>query len=95
MTVTFAPGQAMASVSVPIRDDNTVEFTEMFNATLTTTESIVNVGDDTGTVSIVDNDGELLPSVLAHGSMERTVCMYVRIYLERNSIRILQLDRRA
>ena len=70
MTVTFAPGQAMASVSVPIRDDNTVEFTEMFNATLTTTESIVNVGDDTGTVSIVDNDGELLPSVLAHGSME-------------------------
>ena len=70
MTVTIAPGQAMASVSVPIRDDNTVEFTEMFNATLTTTESIVNVGDDTGTVSIVDNDGELLPSVLAHGSME-------------------------
>ena len=50
----------MASVSAPIRDDNTVESTEMFSATLTTTQSVAMIGDDnTATVSILDNDGEL------------------------------------
>ena len=58
VTVTFAPGQTVASVSVPITDDNTVESTEMFSATLTATQSnVVVIGEDTATVTILDGDG--------------------------------------
>ena len=57
MTVTFAPGQTVESVNVPITDDNTVESTEMFTATLTTTQSNVMIGGDTATVTILDDDG--------------------------------------
>ena len=57
MTVTFAPGQTVESVNVPITNDNTVESTEMFAATLTTTQSNVMIGGDTATVTILDADG--------------------------------------
>ena len=56
--VTFAPGQTMASVSVVIVDDSDRESTEMFSATLTTTESNVMIGNGTATVTILDDDGE-------------------------------------
>ena len=56
-TVTFLPGETTASVSVPIVDDSNIEDTEMFSATLTTTDSNVVIGsDDTATVTILDND---------------------------------------
>ena len=58
--VTFAPGKTAASVSVPIVDDIDKESTEMFSATLTTTESNVMIGNGTATVTILDDDGESL-----------------------------------
>ena len=58
--VTIAPGLTTASVSVPIVDDSSVESTEMFTATLTTTESNVMIGIGIATVTILDDDGESL-----------------------------------
>ena len=58
--VTFAPGLTTTSVSVPIVDDSSVESTEIFTATLTTTESNVMIGIGTTTVTILDDDGESL-----------------------------------
>ena len=56
-TVTFLPGETTASVSVSIVDDSNIEDTEMFTATLTTTDSNVVIGDDdNATVTILDND---------------------------------------
>ena len=57
VTVTFTAGQTVATASVPIIDDPEVEDTEMFNATLSTTDSNVAFGQDTATVTILDNDG--------------------------------------
>ena len=57
-TVTFLPGETTASVSVPIVEDSNMEDTEMFSATLTTTDSNVVIGTDTATVTILDNDRE-------------------------------------
>ena len=58
--VTFAPGLTTTSVSVPIVDDSSVESTEIFTATLTTTESNVIIGIGIATVTILDDDGESL-----------------------------------
>ena len=58
--VTFTPGQTTASVSILIVDDSDIESTEMFSATLTTTESNVMIGDGTATVTILDDEGESL-----------------------------------
>ena len=58
-TVTFDPDQMSASHSVPIVDDSNIEDTETFTATLSTTESGVTIGDDTATVTILDDDSEL------------------------------------
>ena len=60
VVVTFASGVTTASVSVPIVDDSNIESTEMFTATLTTTESNVMIGEGTTTVTILDDDGESL-----------------------------------
>ena len=57
-TVTFLPGETTASVRVPIVGDSNIEDTEMFSATLTTTDSNVVIGDDTATVTILDDDRE-------------------------------------
>ena len=58
MTVTFQPGETSVIVPVPILDDSLIEPTEVFSASLSTTDSTVTVGDDTATVDILDNDGE-------------------------------------
>ena len=57
-TLTFVPGQTTASVSVSIVDDSNIEDTEMFSATLTTTDPNVVIGADTATVTILDDDRE-------------------------------------
>ena len=63
-TVTFGPDVTSASYSVPIVDDSIIEDTETFTATLSTTESNVSIGDDTATVTILDDDGELFTIIL-------------------------------
>ena len=55
--MTFTAGQTVATAPVPITDDSVVEETEMFTATLSTTDSNVVFGQDTATVTILDNDG--------------------------------------
>ena len=63
-TLTFVPGQTTASVSVSIVEDSNIEDTEMFSATLTTTDSNVVIGDDdTATVTILDNDRTSIKSL--------------------------------
>ena len=57
-TVIFRPDQTSASYSVPIVDDSNIEDTETFTATLNTTESNVNISDETANVFIVDDDSE-------------------------------------
>ena len=57
-TVTFDPDQTSASYPVTILDDTNIEDTEIFTATLSTTGSGVTIGDDTATVTILDDDGE-------------------------------------
>ena len=57
MMVTFAPGQTVASVDVPITNEITIESTEMFSATLTTSQSNVVIGAAAATVTIMDDDG--------------------------------------
>ena len=58
--VTFPSGESTASLSVPIVDDSIVESTELFSALLTTTEPNVMLGVDTATITIQDNDGEII-----------------------------------
>ena len=64
-TVTFRPDQTSASYPVPIVDDSNIEDTETFTATLSTTESNVNIGDDTATLTILDDDSELFTVFVA------------------------------
>ena len=59
--VTFSAGQSSASVSVPITNDNVIEATEMFSASLTAVSENVEIGADTADVTIIDDDGELMP----------------------------------
>ena len=66
-TVTFGPGQIIASYSVPIVDDSNIEDTEIFTATLSTTESnYVHIIDSTAIVTILDDDSELFTMCRAH-----------------------------
>ena len=60
MTVIFGPGETTADVNITIVDDNIMEGTEMFSATLTTADSNVMIGDGTATVTILDDDGKYL-----------------------------------
>ena len=55
-SVTFASGQTSATVDVPILEDSIIESAETFTASLTTSESNVVIGEDTATVTILDND---------------------------------------
>ena len=57
--VTFSSGETEASYRVPIVDDNIIESTETFTASLNTSESNVNIGNDTAAFTIVDEDSEL------------------------------------
>ena len=65
-SVTFPAGSTTATVTIPIEDDNVYEGKidpEQFTATISTANTgvpSVSAGDDdTATVSIVDNEGEL------------------------------------
>ena len=58
--VTFSAGQSSASVSVPITNDNVIEATEMFSASLTAVSENIEIGADTADVTIIDDDGELM-----------------------------------
>ena len=60
MDVTFGIGSVSAAVPVPIIDDDTIEGPEIFTAILSTTQTNVMFGDDTATITIFDNDSELL-----------------------------------
>ena len=56
--VTFIPGQTTATVEVPITDDSVSEDTEMFSAVLSTTNPNVMLGEDTASVTILDDDSK-------------------------------------
>ena len=60
VTVTGQLFQTIAFVSVPILDDSTVESDETFYAVLTSDHPNVVFGEDTATITIIDNDGEAL-----------------------------------
>ena len=57
MDVTFDSGSTMATVNVTIIDDFVIEFAEAFTATVSTTDTTVNIINDTATITILDNDG--------------------------------------
>ena len=57
MSVTFESGSTRATVNVQITDDNVVESEEDFTAVLSSSESNVMIGENTATVSVLDNDG--------------------------------------
>ena len=61
-TVTFAAGveNVLVHTPIPIVDDATAEETEMFTASLTSTDQSVQISDGTATVYILDNDSEPL-----------------------------------
>jgi len=56
--VVFGPEEGIQTISVPIEDDSDLEALEMFFATLTTTDTRVQVFNSRASISIVDNDGE-------------------------------------
>ena len=57
--VTFSSGQTEASYPIPIVDDNIIESTKTFTASLNTAESKVTIGNGTATITVVDEDSEL------------------------------------
>ena len=60
MTVTFQAGDDTATVEVTILDDTIIEKSEIFTASLSTTESNVMLGDDIATITILDDDGKFM-----------------------------------
>ena len=56
--VTFPSGVTTAHVQVPIIDDSTFEETEMFSASMSTTNNNVRFGADTALITIMDDDRE-------------------------------------
>ena len=70
--VTFAPGDSLQTVQVPINNDDVYEGLEEFTAQLTTTDSGVAIFQPDATARIRDDDGmtyfcntyNIFPSVL-------------------------------
>ena len=60
MEITFGPQQLSATAQVPIVNDNNIENTEMFTATLMTAEENVEIIADIATVTIIDDDGKVV-----------------------------------
>lgn len=58
-TITFEPGQSIATVQVMITNDNVYEGVQEFSARLTTIDSGVNIFEPEGTIQITDDDGNL------------------------------------
>ena len=63
-TVTFGPNVTGATYPVRIVNDSNIEDTETFTASLSTTESNVNISDDTANVTILDKDCELFTIII-------------------------------
>ena len=57
-TVVFGPDESNKTVLVPIEDDDVLEESEMFFATLMTSDPKVNFSKFIASISIVDNEGE-------------------------------------
>ena len=58
--VTFlGAGSTRAAVRVPILDDSSIENNEIFTGVLSSSEPNVAIGDETATVTILDDDGGL------------------------------------
>ena len=74
-----------ASYPVPIVDDSTIEDTETFTASLNTTESIVNIGDDTATVTILDVDSKLFTIILVVCKKERQLLIILLVLFVLNN----------
>ena len=49
-----------------VNDDNISESTEIFTASLSTNEFYVNIGDDTATVTVLDDERKLFTIFLQH-----------------------------
>lgn len=58
-TITFEPGQSIATAQVMISNDNVYEGVQEFSARLTTTDSGVNFFEPEATIQITDDDGNL------------------------------------
>ena len=58
IVVTFPPGTTFVTVQVPITDDNVLESSEQFTATLSTSDADVVFGADTAFITILDNNGK-------------------------------------
>ena len=61
----FNNGTTRACTQVPIVDDNIDEDDEVFDVTLTTTETGISLAPDLGMVTITDNDGTFLSKAFA------------------------------
>ena len=57
-TVVFGPEESSKNVSVAIKDDDVLEESEVFFATLTTSDPKVDFFGFIASVSIIDNEGE-------------------------------------
>ena len=62
----FNSGTTRACTQVPIVDDDIDEDDEMFDVTLTTTETGISLAPDQGMVTITDDDGTFLSKAFAH-----------------------------
>lgn len=71
-TVTFAPGETAASITVPVTDDGEDEPNETFAVTLSS-PSGATIGDGAATVTIVDNDEAPPPVVPTISVASKTV----------------------
>ena len=82
MNLTFNSGNQdnMLCVDVPINDDNLCEADEMFSVSLTTVDPAVTLDPDSGTVTIVDDDG-MLASMTYYNicTFIYTHCLYLQL----------------
>ena len=58
--VTFTPGMTEQFYPIPIVEDDNIESTKIFTASLNTNESYVNIGNGTATVTVLDERKLLL-----------------------------------
>ena len=65
-TVVFPAGETEQIVQVPTNDDSISELLETFGASLRNPSPNAIIGVDTATVSITDNDGEILTKCLIY-----------------------------
>lgn len=71
-TITFQPGGTEACYEIPIVNDHEHESSEKFTASLSTTDSDVNIVNSNVTITITDDDepGRLFSIINAGGTVE-------------------------